>query len=349
AIARLSTNRIEQLDQILAEANLPPTTELLLQSRLALLLQPGSASVIRPTAEETLVLSPRIESMCQAALTDARDCGRRLSALSWQAGFREYEESQESQRIQCQRVQTAIQLAAFANTLPRRSKKVKEAIASGVLSKIDFEQVTSELTSALNELYQAEVDLRVNRCAKVSHVLVDSSAPKDKLLATVALISDAVFFHDYLPKDLLPEKIKRSTNGRLDRSRALLVDRSVLETLPRAFENVDERDLWLAFHFDAGLRWWLRGRFGSGPLGGGLLKDPRAKGSKSVLIQLDMPISFPDLAQGPADQDSLSSFCERRHHYQWQWENRRIAIGDQPRNYFTNPEEYEVRWKQVFT
>ncbi|MEM7475811.1 MAG: hypothetical protein AAF483_12535 [Planctomycetota bacterium] len=346
---RLSTEKIEAFDEVLVDANLPEVADLLLQSRTALTLNAVKTRQIPPTADETLLLAPKIASMCASVSMDARKSLKTLSAASVQSSFREFRELEKLHGVQNQRIENAIKLASFAGTLPTRGQKLKQAYAAGDLQTVDFEVIENQLEKQSLALGQAEVDLHVRRSAKVSQVLDKSQDSKERLLATIALITDAVFFQDLLPKDLLPKEILRNVFGKLDSKRQLQIDGSVLQAIPGGFEEVEQRDIWLAYYFDSGLSWWLRGRYGSGPLGGGLLKDPRAKGTKSILLQLDMPIDFPDLSTTDADEESLSTFCERRHHHNWQWENRRIALGDQPRNQFTNPEEYQVRWKKVFT
>jgi hypothetical protein len=77
-------------------------------------------------------------------------------------------------------------------------------------------------------------------------------------------------------------------------------------------------------HLFEGLDWWLRGRYGRGPEVWGLAKSGAALKNRSLLIALEMP-SEPPVPTPPADprRAPVPQF-DRRHHYTWAWEDRRL-------------------------
>ena len=342
------SGKMELVDQFVSDANLPPVEQLLLQSRIAIVLNSDQASPILPTQEETHVVAPKLVQMCRAALSESEACVQELNQSNIES-FRELEDLLASERAQCQRVDQSIKLAEFGSKLPAPSREAQNGREASNWKPTDFLAIQTELEKVLNSLHQAGVNLRVGRCKKVQLVLDDSQSHRERLMAIKGLIADAAFFRALFPQDLLPRKIKKAGYGKLATARPIQVNRAILDWIPECIEKVEERELLVAYHFDSGLSWWLRGRFGSGPLGGGLLKDPRAKGTESILHQLDMPLEYPDLSKYESDADRLPMFCERRHHLQWQWENRGISFGGKVRNPFTNPEEYQVRWTKVHT
>ncbi len=93
--------------------------------------------------------------------------------------------------------------------------------------------------------------------------------------------------------------------------------------------------------FFEGLHWWLRGRFGRGPDGGGLLKSPLAARDERAAFGLEMPQRFPAPRRGadatlandastsydqdyPSPDDGIRPDYERRHHYVWTYEYRKL-------------------------
>jgi len=73
-----------------------------------------------------------------------------------------------------------------------------------------------------------------------------------------------------------------------------------------------------------GLHWWFRGRYGAGSEGNGLLKDKLALTSPQAMFGLYVPKETPKPTD-PTVYGLQSPQIDRRHHYLWQFETKRIA------------------------
>lgn len=75
-------------------------------------------------------------------------------------------------------------------------------------------------------------------------------------------------------------------------------------------------------HFYTGLHWWMRGRYGMGANGFGLLKSPLALKNPNRMFGLHMPVSTP-VPTEPGVTPSIPE-VDRRHHYGWMFEYRKL-------------------------
>ena len=74
-----------------------------------------------------------------------------------------------------------------------------------------------------------------------------------------------------------------------------------------------------------GMHWWLRGRYGQGPEGMGLLKSQAALTSPLAQFPLFMPIRPPVPTDPTSSAQAIPKF-DRRHHYIWMYEYRRLNL-----------------------
>jgi hypothetical protein len=74
-----------------------------------------------------------------------------------------------------------------------------------------------------------------------------------------------------------------------------------------------------------GIYWWSRGRYGLGSDVEGLAKSPAAMRSPEAQFTLQMPAATPKPTDpaGRISAEPVPRF-ERRHHYLWAWEDRRL-------------------------
>ena len=78
-----------------------------------------------------------------------------------------------------------------------------------------------------------------------------------------------------------------------------------------------------------GLQWWLRGRYGRGPEGFGLLKSELALASPQAQMMLYMPPETPR-PNDSSTTDPVPQY-DRRHHYIWMFEYRRVNLSQEQR------------------
>jgi hypothetical protein len=78
--------------------------------------------------------------------------------------------------------------------------------------------------------------------------------------------------------------------------------------------------------FHEALHWWLRGRYGAGTEIAGLAKSPSAIRNPRLMTELDMPAEPPNPRVASGDLNKDVPRYDRRHHYTWAWENRRVNV-----------------------
>jgi hypothetical protein len=114
---------------------------------------------------------------------------------------------------------------------------------------------------------------------------------------------------------------------------------SVNAQIARARELADGLSYKAGLFFE-GLHWWLRGRYGEGPDVGGLAKSPEALVSDAALFGIYMPTETPQPSD-PSDArvKRATPRFDRRHHYWWTWEDRRLQRGKLSSSIISNEQE----------
>ena len=89
----------------------------------------------------------------------------------------------------------------------------------------------------------------------------------------------------------------------------------------------------------------MRGRYGHGPMGGGLLKKDRAKRDPRALIQLYMPAEtpVPTPTVGELHGKPQIPLYGRRSHHTWAWENRQIYVSTNGLKLTTSKIDTQIR------
>lgn len=97
-----------------------------------------------------------------------------------------------------------------------------------------------------------------------------------------------------------------------------------------------------AYHFDQGMRWWLRGRFGQGPLAGGMVKLIPAGLSHDQAMEWlsNSPLTMPRAIRKPQNPQTVPTPfpLARRHLEVWQWETR-VGLPLGPHSIVARPDE----------
>ena len=132
----------------------------------------------------------------------------------------------------------------------------------------------------------------------------------ERLLAAVVVDMDGEILPPLLAHDAaFPAEQSEKVGKTIDHARQM------------AGAELLQKSRWLF----AGLHWWMRGRYGVGTAGQGLLKDPAALKSADVMFGLLMPIN-PPIPNAPTS-DQPVPLVDRRHHYLWQFETQKVTSG----------------------
>ncbi len=141
-------------------------------------------------------------------------------------------------------------------------------------------------------------------------MLTESKDVAERLLAALALDMDGEILPVLLAKDAtFPATQTQTVKDTISHARTV-VGREYLQ-----------KSRWLF----TGLHWWVRGRYGLGTSGEGLMKDPAAVKSPDAMFGLLMPISQP--IPTPPGAGEPVPLVDRRHYYLWQFETRQVASG----------------------
>jgi hypothetical protein len=156
--------------------------------------------------------------------------------------------------------------------------------------------------------------MRLDELLLAKDVLKDRLNFEERLCAAYALENNVRMILEFL--DTIPaDKIE------FDPLKKEELRAEVNEMLAKGRENgkdVMEKSIL----FRRGSHWWLRARYGSGPLNGGLLKAPEAVASPDAMVGLYMPKSPNKPINNYWSSDDYAPGYERRHHYNWAVERR---------------------------
>ena len=165
------------------------------------------------------------------------------------------------------------------------------------------------------------MELRVDRLRMGRGILEDPRLTRERFLAAFTADLDARLVADLFEQakkqgqTLVSDRLKDPQN----------VDR-VADDAARARKLAGTLTAKSQLFYE-GLHWWIRGRYGLGPEVGGLAKSRAALRSSAAQFALSMPEQTPKPVD-PAwltEAEGVPRF-ERRHHYLWAWEDRRLYL-----------------------
>jgi len=181
----------------------------------------------------------------------------------------------------------------------------------------NFKDQAGEAKELLRATDERAILLRIKRIDLAEKILQTSQDFEKRLQAAWVGDSDGpivqAYFSDVSQGNIVPSK-QLSVPGMSESAQA-----NVRELRDLAGPEL----LAKSRHFFVGLHWWLRGRYGAGPHGFGLIKDQTAMVSGERLFGLYMPTAMPT-PTSPYDDGYPIPAIDRRHHYIWMFEYRRL-------------------------
>lgn len=166
-------------------------------------------------------------------------------------------------------------------------------------------------------MLEGEAMLRIAELEKAEKTLRESNDFEERIAAAFALELHGHFL------DELFSNYPAGSFARPQLNQADLRDRcdDLLASGRTAGEEVIEKALLLR----RGAHWWLRGRYGAGPLAEGLLKTKQAMQSEDAMFGLYMPKKRPDPIVVFTTENTISPGYDRRHYYTWAVEKRDLV------------------------
>ena len=206
----------------------------------------------------------------------------------------------------------------FANAiLKRHGKALKRQGGEALVQR--FAEIKSRLEEKYKDIDERAAELRLQRF-KVAHQVLTAEENKDNfelmLTSAMALEQDgqvlAKFFEDndsISRESLLDINLPGEIAGMLNSGR-------------EAGGEVTKK----ANLFRNGLHYWVRGRYGAGPLTGGLVKASNATSSVKAMELLLMPKLRDKPISSYHSEEETSPGYARRHHYTWAAERRAVRV-----------------------
>ena len=318
-VTRVESTRLKMLDELLEKRQLPSLAEMLVESRIALAQQDEMLKSRKPHWREIVVALPavvkRVQEIQQVAQAHPAMSGQRLEPKN----FMSYQELFWELHVLEQRLANAVRLLGYAADLKKFGEGVNRNQLSDREKRIldwDDSMVTEELHAVMTDLHERSLELRLQRFDFAFDTIQDASEFKNRFLAVYFIDQDGELlgkaFNDNLPPKFKREILNESGLARSIRAKVVKVRHEAGRLVEQA----------RALH--QGLHWWMRGRYGRGPDGGGLLKSTEAIRTPAGLFGLLMPVETPKVTD--PEMTSMSSIPEfrRRHHYHWMFETRRI-------------------------
>jgi hypothetical protein len=346
--ALLSSASEEQLDTIdqWSEANkIPPLEKLLAESRywLAINNQSQRLSKLGPN-ELVSMLSYFREKLAdiQSQYDEFPDVDEPVPKIENIIKYRDYLwDMHVFDNKLANHSLVALYAAKASKAISRKARKRLTDEQQDIIGT-NFKKIAMTMKSNRDALHEAELEIRCRRLMYAVKALDVEDDPKERLMAAYAVAMDSEmllgFFGDLERRKEKFEKLKSKRERRdIDENETVVFRRKLLNT-PKLYARIQkesekgyalggeliEKSVLL---FD-GLRWWARGRYGSGPEAFGLLKSKQALMSGDAMTAISMPVVAPTPTVPGLEDDSYGGDTpdyDRRHLYIWSLDDRRFV------------------------
>lgn len=321
-VQRMSDDQVVELDELLADDQMPKSAQILVEARLSLLRQGMEKQLPKPGVRELLLTLDNIDKEIQKILDEVKVHGDALEKTTENETFEKYESMIWDSHVLEQKLEASITLTEYAvfvlKAKERMLRKKLEPQQRDLIDK-DFAGLKDELSQTLKEVNERETLVRMKRLKFANNTLTDSKKLKDRYLATWALETDG-----RLVREALTAGQPNFKSTMLNDSELLTdISQQVEEGVELAGEKLIEKS-GLLF---TGLHWWMRGRYGMGSEASGFLKSQQAVTSDAALFPLYMPEKTPVPTSRYSDSEPIPEI-DRRHNYIWEWEYRKVVASN---------------------
>lgn len=316
-LQRLDADEVLEVDEILAEEGVPGMGEMMLDARFQQVVARGlNPQKIKP--REVALSMPVLKSRFEELMAEVQELDCFAEELPQYATIREYEDAFWEIHVASNKLQNAVRMTKYGDKLVNTAldKNLKDLSDDEIEQlEIDFGSLRQQLEDLNWELAEIKAELRINAVTLATEIVRESADFKERLRAAYVINFDGQQAVDFL-RETEKEKL----------SRPLLKDPNILDSVMVSVNHAREsagdvatksRLLYLGMH------WWLRGRYGEGPEGFGLLKSAAALNSPMARFPLYMPAK-PPKPTAPGSGSQATPRFDRRHHYIWMYEYRQF-------------------------
>src|SRR3569623_15234 len=326
-VERIDDDRRTSIAAILSAKQLPSLTLMLTESRLSLLQQGGKIPKLQ--VHEALVVLPALEKNINEAREAASKSRVIEDARLSTASLGEYDDLLWESHVLANRLAGAKSIADRVSHLIHVSPREAERLTDQQRELVnkDYQALSKRIEQVATDLAEHETALRINRLSLSTNILEQPDLSRERKYAAYYWQVDVARIEANL--EASRGRQRKETQFSLaelnDSDRRLRVVKSgkIAQHLAGLLGPIAA---WL---FD-GMFWLYRGRYGSGSAVFGLAKSEEAAAVPAAQFALYMP---PDRELEPSDPTKVLRFDEstprydRRHHYWWAWEDRRLAVG----------------------
>lgn len=320
-LPRLSDSQLTAVDAWLEEHHLPKADALIVDTRLALVQHNQTQQLPKPNAREVALIVPEIERRIERTLTDAQKHPAMVRPLPRPESLMGYEKPLYDLDMLARQVETAVRSSQYGQQV------FESAATRGANAKTTR---SSSLVTQMMQLAQCKVQVeeqqlawRLQRLDRAGDVLKNGDDSKERFLAAGVLDEDGTALFEYFSQ--AENSKRRHALPELNAPGLATVVKTKLDAGRVKAGPLVQKSRQL----QAGLQWWLRGRYGRGTEGFGLLKSEWALGSVDAQMSLFMPPETP-LPTESSDRTAVSvPYFDRRHHYIWMFEYRQVLTSTQ--------------------
>ena len=322
-VDRVRDPQVQELDRALAAEDIPTVEELLVEARLNLVQQGLADALAEPGIRERLLVLAGLDQRIAATLEQVADDPLLSADPAPTDDLERLERELWDLHVLKNRLLVAERCAGDSVRLARGvadptfeqlEPSNKAIVALGRVP--DFEAIQRARWNIL----EAELARRLQRLETGVEILRDATFRRERFLAAYSTQLDAriltAFFEERAGQPNHPPLAQKSLGDPEAAGR--------VADLGAAAEQLAGDLAERSRLFFEGLHWWLRGRYGAGPDLGGLAKSAAALREPGALWWLYMPAE-PPTPTNPADPTTPDiPACDRRHHFTWAWEDRRV-------------------------
>ncbi len=322
-LTRLNDGQVELADKELAARKLPTLGKLLGGARLTLVTQGYEKSLGVPSAREAILVLPEFYAEAVALFDRLLEEPILADPLAVPGTVEGFESPLWNAHVLHNKLANAQRMARYMADLVKRVPRAQVAKLTAEQKQpleADYQEIVERLKLYARAVEEREMELRLRRLELARDVLAKPQLTRERWFAAGAWSVDVFLLQEFLQK-VKADKPLRAALQPSDLGKR--IERLAGEASKSAGDLTSKVNF-----FNVGVHWWLRGRYGQGPEFFGLAKSQLAMRTPGGEFALIMPTEMPQ----PTDPTVLTSQgwgtvpqYDRRHHYWWGWESRRIS------------------------
>lgn len=305
------------IDQYLKQQKMPTLATLI--GRVRIEATQSGVTLPTPTWNEIRGILPEVVAQTDSLIRELQSDLLKSSEVTPPEKFSGYVNQLWKLHVARNRLNAMIRVVGetelLVNKFSRRLDKVDqdESPALYQATEYDLASANKQMMRMIREIDEHEAALRVLRVDDANARIIAGGNFADQFDAAFALAFDSLFFQEFYAK--AKKENRQFINPDLNDQALLQIVSDLVESAKTRNPSLFEK----AALFHVGSHWWLRGRYGQGPLASGLLKPAAAAKNEQARFALFMPVRMPTAEQLIGDQNPKPVI--RRHEYVW-------ALGD---------------------